>query len=84
MRVRLIRIGNSWAIRIPNVVLDEFGFRRELDLEVRSGKLVLSRKLQPREGWDGAFRAMTQRREDRLVDGDQLAASSWDEEEWEW
>lgn len=84
MRVHLIRIGNSRGIRIPKAVLDELGLEGELDLEIRSGKLVLSRARRPREGWDEAFAAMAKRGDDRLVDGEQLDASSWDDEEWEW
>jgi len=84
MRVHLIRIGNSRGIRIPKAVLDELGLEGELDIEIRSGKLVLSRARQPREGWDEAFAAMAERGDDRLVHGDQRKASSWDEEDWEW
>lgn len=84
MRVHLIRIGNSRGIRIPKAVLDELGLEGELDLEIRSGKLVLSRARRPREGWSEAFAAMAKRGDDRLVDGEQLDASSWDDEEWEW
>jgi len=84
MRVHLIRIGNSRGIRIPKAVLEQLGLEGELDLEIRSGKLVLSCARRPREGWDEAFAAMAKRGDDRLIDGDQLDASSWDGEEWEW
>ena len=84
MRVHLVRIGNSRGIRIPKALLDELGLDGEIDLEIRSGKLVLSRARGPREGWDEAFAAMASRGDDRLFHGEQLKASSWDEKEWEW
>jgi antitoxin MazE len=84
MRVPLVRIGNSRGIRIPKAVLDELGLEGELTLEIRDGKLVLSRARRPRVGWEKAFAAMAARGDDRLVHGEQLASSSWDEEEWEW
>jgi len=84
MRVQLIRIGNSRGIRIPKAVLDQLGLEGELDLVIKSGKLVLSRVRRPREGWEQASAKMASRGDDRLVHGEQLKASSWDEEEWEW
>lgn len=84
MRVSLVRIGNSRGIRIPKTMLDELGLEGQLELEIRDGKLVLSRARRPREGWDRAFAAMAKRADDRLVHGEQIGASSWDKEEWEW
>jgi antitoxin MazE len=84
MRVHLVRIGNSRGIRIPKAVIDELGLDGELELVIRDGKLVLSQVREPREGWDRAFAAMASRGDDRLVHGEQVQASSWDQEEWEW
>ena len=84
MRVSLVRIGNSRGIRIPKVVLDELKFAGEVELEIRGGKLILSRARRRREGWERAFAAMAKRGDDRLVHGEQPRASSWDKDEWEW
>lgn len=84
MRVPLVRIGNSRGIRIPRAVLEQLGFEGELVLEIRSGRLVLSRARRPREGWDRSFARMAERRDDRLVHGEQIRASSFDAKEWEW
>ena len=37
-----------------------------------------------REGWDRAFQAMAEQRDDQLLDGEMLQATGWDEDEWEW
>ena len=84
MRVHLVRIGNSRGIRIPKAVLDELGLDGLPDLISRSSKLILSRVRKPREGWEEAAAKMASRGDDRLVHGEQLKASSWDEKEWEW
>jgi antitoxin MazE len=84
MRVRLVRIGNSRGIRIPKCLLDQLGFDANVDLEVRDGRLVVSAAKSVREGWNEAFAAMAARGEDRLVHGDPLPATDWDDEAWEW
>jgi antitoxin component of MazEF toxin-antitoxin module len=75
MRVRLVRLGRSHAIRIPKAVIDAMELEGPLDLEVRSDRLVLSRAQRPREGWDAACARMARRGDDRLVHGEQLRAS---------
>ncbi|MHC4135322.1 MAG: AbrB/MazE/SpoVT family DNA-binding domain-containing protein [Planctomycetota bacterium] len=84
MRVRLVRIGNSRGIRIPKGLLDQLGLEGDVDLELRDGRLVISPVRSAREGWDKAFAAMAARGDDQLVHGEQLTASAWDEEEWDW
>jgi antitoxin MazE len=84
MRIRLVRIGNSRGIRIPKALLDQLGLEGDVDLELRQGRLVISPVPSARDGWEEAFAAMAARGDDRLVHGEQLAASDWDEEEWEW
>ena len=84
MRVRLVRIGNSRGIRIPKALLDQLGLEGDVDLELRQGRLVISPVRSARDGWEEAFAAMAAQGDDRLVHGEQLTASDWDEEEWEW
>lgn len=84
MRVHLIRIGNSRGIRIPKALLDQLGPDTGFDLELRDGRLVITPVRAVREQWEEAFRDMAARGDDRLLDGEQPGASSWDDEEWEW
>jgi antitoxin MazE len=84
VRTRLVRIGNSQGIRIPKPVLEQVGLTGEVELTVQADSLVLAPVRTARAGWSGAFRAMAQRRDDALVDGDLQALSSWDKEEWKW
>jgi antitoxin MazE len=84
VRTRLVRIGNSQGIRIPKPVLEQVGLAGEIELTVRANSLVLSPVREARANWSSAFRAMAQRGDDSLVDGDLQALSSWDNEEWKW
>lgn len=65
-------------------MLDQLGLERDVDLELRQGRLVISPIQDERDGWEEAFAAMAACGDDRLVHGEQLPASDWDEEEWEW
>lgn len=84
VKTRLVKIGNSQGIRIPKVLLDQVGLSGELELEIQGDHLILRPARRPRTGWDAQFRLMAERGEDRLLDDDVRAGSSWDEEEWEW
>ena len=38
----------------------------------------------PRHNWDAWFRAMSEAGDDRLLDGEVLLLTEWEETEWEW
>lgn len=81
---RLVKIGNSQGIRIPKLLLEQVGLSGEIQLEVESDRLILRPAVRPRQGWEEQFQRMAQLGDDRLLDGEDLSASSWDETEWEW
>ncbi|NJD66548.1 MAG: AbrB/MazE/SpoVT family DNA-binding domain-containing protein [Chloroflexi bacterium] len=83
MKTRIIRIGNSQGIRIPKPLLEQTGLTDEVELEVRSDEIVIRSARLPRAGWAVAFQAMAAAGDDVLLDAE-VAASEWDEEEWEW
>ena len=87
VRTRLVRIGNSQGGRIPKVLLDRVGLGGEVELEAQDRQLVV-RPVPPadgaRRGWDERFRAMAERGDDRLLDGDGPGLSRFDAHEWEW
>jgi antitoxin MazE len=79
MKARIIRIGNSRGVRIPKSLLEESHLADEVRIEPRKNDIVI--QPAPRQGWEEAFRAMAERREDLLID-DPLP-TSFDETEWE-
>lgn len=84
MKAQIIRIGNSQGIRIPKPFLQQSGIAKEVDIEVQGSQIVLRSVRRPREGWEGSFRQMASKGDDRLLDEGLFKRSSWDEEEWQW
>ena len=84
MRVRVVKIGNSQGIRIPKTLLDQTGILDDVELEVKQNQIVIRPISNPRKDWEKAFRAMADRGDGVLVNGDENLSHSWDGEEWQW
>jgi antitoxin MazE len=84
MRARVVKIGNSQGIRIPKPLLEQTGIIDDVELEVDKDQIIIRPISNPRTGWDNAFKAMAEKGDDTLIDGDQNISHSWDEEEWQW
>ena len=84
MKTHIVKMGNSRGVRIPKALLEQSGLDGEGEIAARRDCLVIRPVVQPRTGWEEAFREMAKRGDDRLLDGDQDVRHSFDEEEWEW
>lgn len=84
MKAALIRIGNSRGIRIPKVLVEQYRFNDEVELEPRQDHLVIRPSTPTRAGWDDAFRQMGKQGDDTLLDEEFQSATRWDTTEWEW
>ena len=51
MKAKLIKIGNSFGVRLPKGMIDECGLKEELNLVVYQGAVVITPALPPRMGW---------------------------------
>jgi len=47
MRLQVVEIGNSKGIRIPQAILKQVNFEKEVDLDVSEGKIVLRKLVDP-------------------------------------
>jgi antitoxin MazE len=83
-RVRLVKIGNSQGIRLPKALIEQAGLTGELDIEAEPGRLVISPARSARQGWDAQFEAMSQAGDDRLLDDEPVALTTWEAAEWDW
>jgi antitoxin MazE len=83
---RVITIGNSRGIRIPKVLLDQIGLKKEeqVELAVERDRLIIRPVRRLRHDWDDQFKLMAQRGDDRLLDAATPSLTRWDAEEWEW
>ncbi len=84
VKTRIVKIGNSQGIRIPKLLLEQTDFGEEVELELQEDRLIVRPAQRPRHDWEGAFKAMAERFDDELLDGEPLPLTAWDEEEWEW
>ena len=82
MRAQIIRIGNSQGIRIPKTMLEQVGFKEDVELEVKKDQIIIKAAKKVREGWGKAFQEMANRGDDKLLDEE--ISNKWDEEEWQW
>ena len=81
---RLVKIGNSQGIRIPKILLEQVGLSGEVQIEVEADRLILRSVTGRRREWDKQFLQMTELGDDRLLDGDALLPTKWEDKEWEW
>ena len=84
MRARIVKIGNSQGIRIPKPLLEQIGIMGDVELEIDKNKIIIRPVINPRAGWDGAFIAMAEKKDDVLITGEETVSHSWDDEEWQW
>ena len=84
VKTRIVRIGNSQGVRIPKLLLDQMNLGEDVELTVEENQIVIRPALPTRHRWEEAFRAMADVGDDKMLDGDSLEATKWDEEEWEW
>ena len=83
IKTRIIKIGNSQGICIPKRLLEQTKIGEVVELELQQDRIVIRPARYVRRHWEEAFKAMAERGDDELLDGDVLIPTVWDEEEWE-
>lgn len=84
MKATVVKIGNSRGIRIPKPVFEQCGFEDEVEMEIHENELVIRSPHQIRQGWDEAFKSMSNLGDDKPLTELEELSTSWDEKEWEW
>jgi antitoxin MazE len=84
LKTRIVKLGNSRGIRIPKLLLEQAGMDRDVEMEVRSGELIIRASQHPRAGWDEMCKEIVASGEGNLLDGDDIPATEWEINEWEW
>ena len=72
MKTKLVKIGNSYGVRLPKVIIDECGLKEDLLLTVRQGAVMITPLIAPRLGWK------------QLLQDEISAHPVKSEGEWEW
>ena len=81
MKARIVKIGNSQGIRIPKPLIQQTGLTGDVEISIEENCLVIGPATQPRSGWAEAFRSMARVGDDKLVDGDVVLPTRWEEDE---
>lgn len=55
MQAKLVKIGNSYGVRLPKTVIDACELTSDLELTVKGKSVVLTADRQPRVGWQEAI-----------------------------
>lgn len=82
--VHIIQIGNSFGVRIPKTIIQQAGFKENMDLVFKVTKegLLISPEKQAREGWEQKFKSPMKKLKEPSLLGD--FSNEFDEAEWEW
>lgn len=80
----LIRIGNSLGVRIPQAILQQIGFKKNMNLvfKVTEEGLLISSEKKARDGWEQKFRSPEKRLKNPSLLGE--FQNEFDKDEWEW
>jgi antitoxin MazE len=79
---RVTKIGNSQGIRIPKLLLEQSGIQEHVKIEVRDNQIIITAATRARDGWAAAFAQIANNQDDKLLD--EVTATTWDGQEWEW
>ncbi|MDP3532420.1 MAG: AbrB/MazE/SpoVT family DNA-binding domain-containing protein [Alphaproteobacteria bacterium] len=82
MKAHIVQIGHSKGIRIPKTLIEQCGFGDIVNIQVQDHSIILT-PYKKRENWAKAFEEMAQKKDDTLLDIDNIQ-SSFDKDEWEW
>lgn len=84
MKASIIKIGNSYGIRIPKPIIAQCGFEDEVEFIVQDNALIIKFIKSYRHDWKASFKKMAANRDDPLLDSESISTTKWDEDEWEW
>lgn len=80
MITKVIPIGNSKGVRIPNHIIKQLDIENQLELTVdeSNSEIILKPIRKPREDWDLAFKGMKKRGDDNLIIDDSIDLNAWE------
>lgn len=80
----LVRIGNSFGVRIPQAIIQQIGFKKNMNLvfKVLEDGLLISSEKQARDGWEQKFKSSEKKLKNSSLLGE--FPNEFDKDEWEW
>jgi antitoxin MazE len=79
MEISVIKIGNSKGLRLSKDILSRYNIKDKVELVLEKGYIILKPKVQPRKGWEKAFKEMHENQDDQLLMNDVFEDENFDE-----
>lgn len=79
MEISVIKIGNSKGLRLPKDILTRYNIKDTVELVLEKGYIILKPAVQPRKGWEKAFKQMHDRQDDHLLMDDVFEDENFEE-----
>ena len=79
MEVSIIQIGNSKGIRFSKTIIEKYNLKDKVDLILDAGQIIIKPLTKPRNGWEEAFKEMSEQGDDRLLFNDVFADENLEE-----
>ena len=76
MKVKLVPIGNSKGVRIPQAFIRACGLGEHVEMRIEQNAIILAAPRRPRANWDKAFEKMAAAGDDELLIPDLCEAPS--------
>ncbi len=70
MEVSIIPIGNSKGIRLSKTIIDKYNIQDVVELILEKGHIILKPISKPRDGWEKAFKKMSEAGDDKPLMND--------------
>ena len=84
METKLVKIGNSFGIRIPKALIQQYELSNEIEIDPTENGILIKSKKKAREGWrEQLAKAQTAGGQpvDELLEG---FTDEFTEQEWRW
>jgi len=84
METKLVKIGNSFGIRIPKSLIQQYELSADIEIDPIEGGILIKSKKKARAGWKEQLEKAVQ--EGQKPDGELLEGftDEFTEQEWQW
>lgn len=70
MELSVIKIGNSKGFRLSKTLIEKYNIKDKVELILEKGYLIIKPISNPRNGWETAFKEMSENGDDQLLFND--------------
>lgn len=84
METKLIKIGNSFGVRLPKSLISQYGLKSDIEIEPTENGILITPKKKSREGWAEQLAVAIKEGhspDDELLEG---FTDEFTETEWQW